>query len=66
MQKLTIEVHLDLVYGQMEAAEIIDNLISELHSAREEAAAGKLRLDASGLVLSPLEGDDLVGNWRID
>lgn len=66
MQKLTIEVDLDLVHGQLETAEIISNLISELEIVQEQAADGKLKLNASGIVLSPLEDDALVGNWRID
>ena len=66
MQKLTIEVDLDLVYGQPEAAAIIANLISELEIIQDRAESGKLKLDASGMVLSPMEDDSLVGNWRID
>ncbi len=66
MQKLTVEVDLDLVHGQPEATAIIANLISELEIIQNEADAGKLSLYASGLVLSPMEDDELVGNWRID
>jgi hypothetical protein len=66
MQKLTVEVDLDLIHGQAEASEIIANLISELEIMQEQAADGKLNLGASGIVLSPLEDDELAGNWRID
>lgn len=66
MQKLTVEVDLDLVHGQPEAAAIIANLISELEMIQDQAESGKLKLDASGMVLSPMEDDSLVGNWRID
>jgi hypothetical protein len=66
MQKLTVEVDLDLVHGQPEAAAIIANLISELGIIQDQAESGKLKLDASGMVLSPMEDDSLVGNWRID
>jgi hypothetical protein len=66
MQKLTVEVDLDLVHGQPEAAAIIANLISELEIIQDQAEGGKLKLDASGMVLSPMEDDALAGNWRID
>jgi hypothetical protein len=66
MQKLTVEVELDLIHGQPEAAAIIDNLISELEMIQDQAYGGKLKLNASGMVLSPMEDDSLVGNWRID
>lgn len=66
MQKLTVEVDLDLVHGQPEAAAILANLISELEIIQDQAEGGKLKLDASGMVLSPMEDDSLVGNWRID
>lgn len=66
MQKLTVEVDLDLEHDPEGAAQTLDNLICELEDARDLAAVGKLKLDASGLVLNPLEDDELVGNWRID
>jgi hypothetical protein len=66
MQKLTAEVDLDLIHGQPEAAAIIANLISELEIIQDQAECSKLKTDASGMVISPMEEDALVGNWRID
>jgi hypothetical protein len=66
MQKLTIAVDLDLVSGKNEAAEIIENLIGELEIIRDKAHKHILFKGASGLVLSPLEDDELAGSWQID
>lgn len=66
MQKLTIEIDLDLVHGKNEAVDIIGNLIEEMERVKELAGKHILSRHASGLILSPLEDDDLVGNWRID
>lgn len=66
MQKLTIEIDLDLVHGKNEAAAIIQNLITEMETVRDLADKHILSKYASGLILSPMEDDDLVGNWRID
>ncbi len=65
MHKLTIEVDLDLNISPDYAREIVENLIGEMETLAALISSGKAA-NTSGLILSPLEDDELVGNWRID
>lgn len=65
MHKLTVEVDLDFNIDPDYAREIVENLIGEMERLAALISSGKAR-SASGLIVSPLEDDELAGNWRID
>lgn len=67
MRTLTIEVDIDFENEPTTAGEIINNLIAEMTVVMERAYDADPTLNnASGLILSPMEDDELVGNWRVD